>query len=128
MSIGSRPTSWSSSPVGVRAGKRAASDPGRPHPGVVHPHPAAAEPDRAQDAQASAIITAEAAHGGEVLGHWPSSPALRALDPVHDRIESPADGPLRRSAGENRVHDVAVHRRRGVPVRGGFRSRQDRIS
>ena len=40
--------------------------------------------------QASAIIAAEAAHGGEVLRHGPSTPALRALDAIHDRLESPA--------------------------------------
>ena len=154
--------------------------------------------------QASAIIAAEAARGGEVLRHGPSAPALRALDAIHDRLESPADRLLRNAgarssylvlplfalanagvalrldtfsgrerlmaaivvglvigkplgillasalavstagsrvkpkeyswaqlagagrAGGNRVHDVAVHRRRGVPVGGRFRSRQDR--
>src|SRR3984957_5792512 len=45
--------------------------------------------------QASAIIAAEAAHGGEVLRHGPSTPALRALDAIHDRLESPADRLLR---------------------------------
>jgi NhaA family Na+:H+ antiporter len=45
--------------------------------------------------QASVIIAAEAASGGEVLRHGPSEPALRALDAIHDRIESPADRLLR---------------------------------
>ena len=151
--------------------------------------------------RASALIAAEAARDGEVLRHGPSAPALRALDAIHDRIESPADRLLRNAgavelpgaaavrlgqrrrrsesghvqrprmadggdrrwargrqasrhpagvgarrldaaggeaegifvgatggsggAGRNRVHDVAVHRRRGVS-RGRFRSHQDR--
>lgn len=45
--------------------------------------------------QANTIIAAEAAHGGEVLRHGASLPALRALDAIHDRIESPADRLLR---------------------------------
>jgi NhaA family Na+:H+ antiporter len=48
--------------------------------------------------QANAIVTAEASHGGEALRHGPSIPALRALDTIHDRIESPADRVLRRLA------------------------------
>ena len=48
--------------------------------------------------QASAIIEAEAEHGGEVLRHGPSQPALRALDAIHDRLESPADRMLRQVA------------------------------
>ena len=36
--------------VGVRAGERPASDPGRRHPGAVHSDPPAAEPDRAHHA------------------------------------------------------------------------------
>ena len=48
--------------------------------------------------QANAIIAAEAQHGGEVLRHGPSTPALRALDAIHDRIESPADRMLRNVA------------------------------
>ncbi|HEX7027522.1 MAG TPA: Na+/H+ antiporter NhaA [Gammaproteobacteria bacterium] len=50
---------------------------------------------RALTAQADAILSAEAAHGGEVLRLGPSEPALRALDAIHDRIESPADRMLR---------------------------------
>jgi NhaA family Na+:H+ antiporter len=48
--------------------------------------------------QANAIVTAEARPGDEVLRHGPSIPALRALDSIHDRIESPADRMLRRVA------------------------------
>jgi NhaA family Na+:H+ antiporter len=48
--------------------------------------------------QASSIIASEAQHRGEVLRHQPSLPALRALDAIHDRIESPADRMLRNVA------------------------------
>lgn len=50
---------------------------------------------RALMLQADAILTTEARHGGEVLRHGPSEPALRALDAIHDRLESPADRMLR---------------------------------
>lgn len=46
-------------------------------------------------AQANTIIAAEASHSGEVLRHGASLPALRALDAIHDRLESPADRLLR---------------------------------
>jgi NhaA family Na+:H+ antiporter len=47
-------------------------------------------------AQAQAVIQAETRRaGGAVLAHGPSEPALRALDAVHDRIESPASKLLR---------------------------------
>jgi len=49
-------------------------------------------------AQANAIVTAEASHGDEALRHGPSIPALRALDAIHSRLESPADRVLRRLA------------------------------
>ena len=51
--------------------------------------------------QASAIIAAEAAHGGEVLLHGPSTPALRAVDAIHDRLESPADRLLRHAGARS---------------------------
>jgi NhaA family Na+:H+ antiporter len=51
--------------------------------------------------QASAIIAAEAARGGEVLRHGPSAPALRALDAIHDRLESPADRLLRNAGARS---------------------------
>ena len=51
--------------------------------------------------QASAIIAAEAAGSGEVLRHGPSAPALRALDAIHDRIESPADRLLRNAGARS---------------------------
>lgn len=47
-------------------------------------------------AQAQTIIQAERAQGGgAVMRHGPSEPALRALDSIHDRIESPASKLLR---------------------------------
>jgi NhaA family Na+:H+ antiporter len=46
-------------------------------------------------AQANAIIAEEAQHGDEVLRHGPSLPALRSLDAIHERLESPADRVLR---------------------------------
>jgi NhaA family Na+:H+ antiporter len=49
-------------------------------------------------AQANAIIAEEALHGDEVLRHGPSLPALRSLDAIHDRLESPADRLLRNVA------------------------------
>jgi NhaA family Na+:H+ antiporter len=48
--------------------------------------------------QASAIVETEAQHQGKVLRHGPSLPALRALDSIHDRLESPADRMLRQVA------------------------------
>ncbi len=50
---------------------------------------------RALTTQANTILMAEAARGGEALRHGPSLPALRALDAINDRIESPADRLLR---------------------------------
>lgn len=50
---------------------------------------------KALTTQANVIIAAEAQHSGEVLRHGPSLPALRALDAIHDRLESPADRLLR---------------------------------
>ena len=45
--------------------------------------------------QADAILTNESHRGGEVLRHGPSEPTLRALDSIHDRLESPAARMLR---------------------------------
>jgi len=50
---------------------------------------------RALTMQANALVMAEAKHSEEVLRHGPSLPTLRALDAIHDRIESPADRMLR---------------------------------
>jgi NhaA family Na+:H+ antiporter len=46
-------------------------------------------------AQAEAILTADARYGGEALHRGPSEPAMRALDAIHERLESPADRMLR---------------------------------
>jgi Na+:H+ antiporter, NhaA family len=51
--------------------------------------------------QASTIVAAEARRGGEVLRHGPSLPALRALDAIHDRLESPADRLLRHAGARS---------------------------
>jgi NhaA family Na+:H+ antiporter len=53
---------------------------------------------RALTIQADAILSAEAAHGGEQFRDGPSAPALAQLDAIHDRLESPADRLLRHVA------------------------------
>jgi NhaA family Na+:H+ antiporter len=45
--------------------------------------------------QADLILNAEGKRSGEQLRSGPSEPALRALDEIHDRLESPADRMLR---------------------------------
>ncbi len=52
-------------------------------------------------AQANVILTTETERGGRVLRHGPSVPALRALDSIHDRLESPADRVLRRVGSQS---------------------------
>ena len=56
---------------------------------------------RALTVQADTIIAAEARHSGEVLRHGPSIPTLRALDAIHDRLESPADRLLRHTGARS---------------------------
>ena len=51
--------------------------------------------------QASTIIASKARHGGEVLRHGPSTPALRALAAIYDRIESPTDRLLRHAGARS---------------------------
>ena len=46
-------------------------------------------------AQAQAVIVAENRPGDNLLRRGPSLPALRMLDSIHDRLESPADRVLR---------------------------------
>lgn len=46
-------------------------------------------------AQAATVIHLEDSHTGEAMRPGPSDPALRALDAIHSRIESPADKLLR---------------------------------
>jgi Na+:H+ antiporter, NhaA family len=56
---------------------------------------------RALTLQADAIIAAEARQGGDVLRHGPSQPALRALDEIHDRLQSTADRLLRHAGARS---------------------------
>ena len=51
--------------------------------------------------QASTIMTVKAKHSEEVLRHGPSVPALRSLDAIYDRLESPADRLLRRAGARS---------------------------
>jgi Na+:H+ antiporter, NhaA family len=51
--------------------------------------------------QADVILASETHHGGEVLRHGPSLPVLRALDDIHDRLESPADRLLRHAGARS---------------------------
>src|SRR5690606_23971209 len=46
-------------------------------------------------AQASLVIHREDSHSGEAMRAGPSEPALRLLDAIHDRMESPTDKLLR---------------------------------
>jgi Na+:H+ antiporter, NhaA family len=50
---------------------------------------------KALRAQAEMILSAEVSRGKDVLRHGPSEPSLRALDAIHDRLESPAQRTLR---------------------------------
>jgi NhaA family Na+:H+ antiporter len=79
--------------------------------------------------QASAIIAAEAAHGGEVLRHGPSTPALRALDAIHDRLESPADRLLRHAGARSsyRVLPLFALANAGVALRTDTFSGRERL-
>jgi NhaA family Na+:H+ antiporter len=52
-------------------------------------------------AQLSTIVAAEARHGDEVLRHGPSVPAVRAIDAIFDRMESPADRLLRHAGARS---------------------------
>jgi NhaA family Na+:H+ antiporter len=56
---------------------------------------------RALTIQADAIMAAEARQSGEVLRHGPSLPTLRAIDAIHDRLESPADRLLRHAGARS---------------------------
>ena len=82
---------------------------------------------RALVLQADAILTAEASHGGEQFRHGPSAPALRELDAIHDRLESPADRLLRNVAPRSSylvLPDLrAGECRRGDRGRGARRAR-----
>jgi NhaA family Na+:H+ antiporter len=51
--------------------------------------------------QADVILAAETQRGGEALRHGPSLPAMRALDEIHERLESPADRLLRHAGARS---------------------------
>lgn len=51
--------------------------------------------------QANAILRKEASRGDEVLRNGPSLPALRLLDTIHNRLESPADRLLRHAGARS---------------------------
>jgi NhaA family Na+:H+ antiporter len=55
----------------------------------------------ALNAQAGSILTTEAQRGGEVLRRGPSLQALRALEAINDRLESPADRLLRHAGARS---------------------------
>ena len=67
---------------------------------------------RADERRRTTIIAAEARHGDEVLRHGPSLPALRALDAIHDRLESPADRLLRHAGAALELRRAAAVRAR----------------
>ncbi|HMN43109.1 MAG TPA: Na+/H+ antiporter NhaA [Povalibacter sp.] len=71
--------------------------------------------------QANVIVAAEASRGDEVLRNGPSLPALRALDAIHDRIESPADRVLRHVAPSSSyfVLPLFALANAGVVISGG---------
>jgi NhaA family Na+:H+ antiporter len=56
---------------------------------------------KALTTQATTILAAEARRGAEALHHGPSLTALRALDAIHDRLESPADRLLRHAGARS---------------------------
>lgn len=71
--------------------------------------------------QADSILAAEARHGGEQLRHGPSVPALRALDAIYNRLESPADRMLRNATPRSSllVLPVFALANAGVVLAGG---------
>jgi NhaA family Na+:H+ antiporter len=73
---------------------------------------------RALTAQANAILIAEARRSDEVLHHGPSVPALRALDAIHDRLESPADRLLRHAGARSSylILPIFALANAGVPI------------
>jgi Na+:H+ antiporter, NhaA family len=84
---------------------------------------------KALTTQANVIVTAEAERGGEVLQHGPSLPALRALDAIHDRIESPADRLLRNAGARSSylVLPIFALANAGVALTGGVVSGRERL-
>ncbi len=79
--------------------------------------------------QANVIVTSEAERGGEVLQHGPSQPALRALDAIHDRIESPAERLLRNAGARSSylVLPLFALANAGVAFTGGVFAGRERL-
>jgi len=84
---------------------------------------------KALTTQANVIVTAEAERGGEVLQHGPSLPALRALDAIHDRLESPADRLLRNAGARSSylVLPIFALANAGVAMTAGVFSGRERL-
>ena len=80
--------------------------------------------------QADAIIAEEARRGGEALRHGPSTPALRALDAIHDRLESPADRLLRHAGARSSylVLPLFALANAGVAIRTDIFAGRERLS
>ena len=71
-------------------------------------------------AQAATVIHLEDRHAGEAMRPGPSEPALRALDAIHARLDSPADKLLRRALVELRgAPDLCPGQRGRRVVAGG---------
>ena len=81
--------------LGLRPCRRPARDARRRDPRARGSDAAAAEPQSADGAGRIRFSAPRCSRGKEVLRHGPSEPALRALDAIHDRLESPADRTLR---------------------------------
>jgi NhaA family Na+:H+ antiporter len=74
---------------------------------------------RALTIQANTILAVEAKRAGEALRLGPSSPALHALDAIHDRLESPADRLLRHAGARSSyiVLPIFAFANAGVAIR-----------
>ncbi|MCK9915252.1 Na+/H+ antiporter NhaA [Microbacteriaceae bacterium K1510] len=70
--------------------------------------------------QANTIVTAEAKHTGEALRQGPSTVAIRALEAIYDRLESPADRLLRHAGARSSyvVLPLFALANAGVAIRG----------
>jgi len=70
--------------------------------------------------QANTIVAAEAKHTGEALRQGPSTAAIRALDAIYNRLESPADRLLRHAGARSSyvVLPLFALANAGVAIRG----------
>ena len=111
----------------LRAGERPACHPGRRHPRAVHSDPASAEPDRAHHPGERHLRRRSGARWRSAAA-WPFAPALRALDAIHDRLESPADR-LLRNAGARSSYPVLPLSRSPMPAsRSGSTLQRERAA